>query len=107
MAMSDITARDDADLKILNLLREVVPWQLAKKEILPDMSLQTDLGVDSMGKAALVFGLEEEFGISFGQESIDVGKVLTVSDVLDITKGLIRRAARENSATPKPGLDLT
>jgi len=87
--MANVKTTDETDLRILTLVREVVPWQFAKKEIRPEMSLQRDLGIDSMGKASLVFGLEEEFGIDITGVSIDVSKVLTVNDVLEITKELM------------------
>lgn len=84
-------ADDNANALILNLLREVIPWQFAKKEIRPEMSLQHELGVDSLGKLALAFRLEEKFGVDLSDFSSDINSIRTVGDVLEVAKDLIER----------------
>lgn len=97
--MATSQSKDDNEARILRLLREVMPWQLAKKEIRPEMTLQSDLGIDSMGRAAFVFRIEEEFNLSFEDFADKVGDVRTVQDVLNLAGEILARAHEERSET--------
>jgi acyl carrier protein len=77
---------------ILRLLNEVIPWQFAKKDIGPEMSLQSDLGIDSLGKVAMAFRLEEEFGVDLSDFSGDISEIRTVQDLMDIAKKLVTQS---------------
>jgi acyl carrier protein len=87
--MSVSQSQEEITSRILNLLREVIPWQFAKKEIRPEMSLQSDLGIDSLGRAAFVFRMEEVFGLPFADIAPNVGDIRTVQQVLDVAIELI------------------
>ena len=82
--MSTVLSSQEISDRVLLLLREVIPWQFAKKELRPEMSLQSDLGIDSLGRAAFVFRMEEEFGLNFADLAPSVGEVRTVEHVLDV-----------------------
>src|SRR5205085_8887786 len=77
---------DDLNALILRLLREAIPQRFAKKDIRPDMSLQNELGITSLGKIAMAFRLEEEFGVDFYVSVIDAGEIRTVKDLFDTAK---------------------
>lgn len=79
----------NVDELILRLLREVIPWQFAKKEIRPEMSLQAELGIDSFGKMAMAFRLEEEFGADLSQFSGGIEEIRTVGDLLGVARQLL------------------
>lgn len=74
---------------IFKLLREVIPWQFAKKEIRPEMSLQAELGIDSLGKMAMAFRLEEEFGVDLSQFSGGIEEIRTVGDLVGAARQLL------------------
>jgi acyl carrier protein len=82
-------ATSNVDESILCLLREVIPWQFAKKEIRPDMSLQAELGIDSLGKMAIAFRLEEEFGVDLSQFSGGIEEIRTVRNLIDVARQLL------------------
>lgn len=84
--------------RVLILLREVIPWQFAKKELHCEMSLQSDLGIDSLGRAAFVFRMEEEFGLNFADLAPSVGEVRTVGHVLDVAIRLVSEHAQPPAA---------
>ncbi len=85
--MKGLMPADKMETRILHLLREVMPWQLAKKEITPEMHLQRDLGIDSMGLVALAFRLEEEFGIDVNAFSANAMNFRRVEDLLVVMRG--------------------
>lgn len=82
------------DEKILSLIAEAVPKKYKKAGVTKDMRLLADLGIDSLGIAALVFRLEEMYGISV--DDIDFGAGLsqmrTVGDAIDMSRKLIEQA---------------
>jgi acyl carrier protein len=86
------------DEKILSLIAEAVPKKYKKAGITKDMRLLADLGIDSLGVAALVFRLEEMYGISV--DDIDFGAGLsqmrTVGDAIDMSRKLIEQAKPAN-----------
>jgi Phosphopantetheine attachment site. len=87
--METAKTASDIDQAILKYLREVIPWQFAKKEIQPEMSLQTELGIDSLGKVAIAFRLEEEFGADLTQFSGGLEEILTVKDLMTVAHQLV------------------
>ena len=82
------------DEKILSLIAEGVPKKYKKAGITKDMRLLADLGIDSLGMAALVFRLEEMYGISIDEVDFGAGlsQMRTVSDAIDMSRKLIRQA---------------
>jgi acyl carrier protein len=82
------------DEKVLSLIAEAVPGRFKKKQITPELSLQKDLGIDSLGVAALVFRLEDAFGIEIGDLAldIDVAQMRTVGDALKASRQIVTRA---------------
>lgn len=86
------------DEKILALIAEAVPKKYKKAGITKDMRLLADLGIDSLGLAALVFRLEEAYGISV--DDIDFGsglsQIRTVGDAIDWGRKLIKQTETAN-----------
>lgn len=86
------------DEKILSIIAEAVPKKYKKAGITKDMRLLADLGIDSLGLAALVFRLEEAYGINV--DDIDFGAGLsqmrTVGDAIDWGRKLIKQAETAN-----------
>ena len=78
---------DQIETRVRSLLREVMPSQFAKKEITAETQLQRDLGIDSMGLIALLFRLEEEFGINVEEFSRNAANIRKVEDLLVAVKG--------------------
>jgi acyl carrier protein len=93
MFLSERSNRTDA--RVLSLLREVLPWQFSRRDIRPEMSLQSDLGLDSLAKLALMFRFEEEFGVDVANSSVDVTTVQTVQDLLATAQELIQSGGGE------------
>ncbi|RKH05139.1 acyl carrier protein [Corallococcus sp. CA053C] len=82
------------DEKVLALIAQAVPGRLKKARLTPELRLQKDLGIDSLGIAALVFRLEETFGIEIGDLALDinVSQMRTVADALDASRQIVTRA---------------
>jgi len=92
--MSRLKSAEQVEALIVRLLREVIPYQFAKKEIRPEMSLQQELGIDSLGKVALAFRLEEQLGVDLSEFSGNIHEIRTVQDMVAATRDLIARAER-------------
>ncbi|RKH51066.1 phosphopantetheine-binding protein [Corallococcus llansteffanensis] len=82
------------DEKVLSLLTATLPGPLKQTRITPELSLRKDLGIDSLGVAAFVFRLEDAFGIEIGDLvlAIDVARLDTVGDVLEVSRQIVARA---------------
>jgi acyl carrier protein len=83
---------DKIDTTVLQLLREALPSRSAKMEIRPEMSLQRDLGIDSMALVAFAVRLGDEFGIDLNQFADAIGDTRTVDDVLVTVKRLVEQS---------------
>lgn len=70
------------------LLREVVPRRLHKLQLDESMSLQGELGIDSIGLMSLAFRIEEEFQIDLMQQPDRVANVRTMGEVRDLIRDL-------------------
>jgi acyl carrier protein len=81
---------DETERRVLQLLREVLPWQSAKKPIGPEMFLQSDLGIDSLGKMALLFRIEEEFGIDLMDSTERLAQIRTVEELVLAAREFLR-----------------
>ena len=74
-------------------IREVVPGRFKKAVITPDMRLQRDLGLDSLGIASLLFRLEGEFGLDLMGDPDMPAKMRGLRSVSDLVAfaGSLRR----------------
>jgi acyl carrier protein len=79
----------DVEATVLRLLLEVVPWQFARIPLTMDLSLQSDLGVDSMGKLSVAFRVEEEFGLDLSEHVGRVAEIRTVGDVVRFVETVV------------------
>jgi acyl carrier protein len=86
--MTSYNPSDPFEATVLRLLREVIPWQIAKKEISLDSSLQHELGIDSLGKVSLAFRLEESCDLDLSAFADELADIRTVKDVLDVVRRL-------------------
>jgi acyl carrier protein len=91
--MPDPAADEIAD-KIMALLTEAVPRKYRKAGLRADMHLQHDLGLDSMGLAALLFRLEGAFGIDLGAIDLgaQMGSIRTVGDAIAMGQKIVGQA---------------
>ena len=80
------------DEKILSLIAEAVPKKYKKGGITKDMRLLADLGIDSLGITALVFRLEELYGVSVDDIDFSAGlsQMRTVGDAIDMSRRLMQ-----------------
>jgi len=84
-------SRDRTETTVLKLLRETLPARSARMEILPEMTLQKDLAMDSLALLAFTVRLGEEFGIDLNQFADRIGDIRTVDDVLVTAKRIIEQ----------------
>ena len=75
---------ENVESRVLQLLREALPWQLGKKEITREMTLHGNLGLNSLARMALLFRLEEEFDLDLTAEAEKFVNVRTVADLLSV-----------------------
>jgi long-chain acyl-CoA synthetase len=101
-ATKDDAARIDAVRRIL--LRQI---SRPPKMIRPDMHLQLDLGIDSIGKIDVLGAVETQFGVQIDGETS--AKVARVSDLLKVIgdRRPKKDLSRTPSAPPRQILDLT
>lgn len=73
--------------KVLSLIAEAVPAKFKKLAVTPEMRLQRDLGLDSIGMLALMFRFEQTFGLDLGTVDIgaNLGQMRTVADALTLS----------------------
>jgi len=80
---------ENTEARVLQLLREALPWQRGKKEITRDLTLHGDLGLDSLARMALLFRLEEEFDFDLTASTEQFVNVRTVDDLLSVMNKLM------------------
>ena len=80
---------DSTETTVLELLREVLPADSAKMELLPDMSLQKDLAIDSLALLAFAVRLGEEFEFDLNEFADRIGDTRTVNDLIATAKHVI------------------
>jgi acyl carrier protein len=82
------------DEKIMSLIAEAVHGKFKKVAIVKETQLQKELGLDSIGILSAVFRFEEKFGVELGRLDlrIDVGKLRTVGDVIDMGREILKQA---------------
>lgn len=83
------------EARVIRLIAEGVPARHRGATITKDMRLHRDLGIDSLGLAALVFRLEQAFGVGLGDlaSDVDVRRMRTVGDAIEVCRRLLRQAS--------------
>ena len=89
--MSRNISVENVESRVLQLLREALPWQHGKKEITREMTLHGNLGLDSLARMALLFRLEEEFDLDLTASAEKFVNVRTVADLLAVMTELMAR----------------
>ncbi|HLG88038.1 MAG TPA: acyl carrier protein [Alphaproteobacteria bacterium] len=89
--------KTEADLEraVIATMREILPAEFRKAAITPEMRLQRDLGLDSLGIASLLFRLEEEFGLDLFSDpelSAKMGDLRSVADLAALAFSLRRQS---------------
>lgn len=86
--------------KILALITDGVPGKFKKQKITPEMRLQKDLGLDSLALAALVFRLEDAFGVDLSGLDLgaNMGQMRTVGDAIDVSRKLVHQARADGNS---------
>ena len=82
------------DEKLLSLISEAVRSKFRKTKITPETNLRTGLGLDSLALLAVVFRLEQVFGIDIAKTNYTVNpaEMQTVGDAIRVAKELLQRA---------------
>ncbi|UUL82307.1 acyl carrier protein [Sphingomonas qomolangmaensis] len=86
--------RQTIDNIVLELAVEAAPGRFRQVPLVPTTRLKHDLGLDSIAMLALLFRLEERFGIDLA--AVDVGvtlaQLVTVGDLLAVAHSVIEGA---------------
>lgn len=82
--------------RIIALIAEAVPGRYRKTPITPDKRLKQDLGIDSIGLLALLFQVEQAFGLDLAAVNVEVilARLVTVGDTLAVGREVVEGAAR-------------
>ncbi|MCY1079441.1 acyl carrier protein [Archangium lansingense] len=80
------------DVALERLLREVMPRRLHKIALKDSMSLNGELGIDSIGLMSLAFRIEEEFQIDLMEHADKVATIRTMGDVRNLILELGQKA---------------
>ena len=86
-----MTANPDLESAIVSIIRQATPSQFKKGAITVDMRLQRDLGLDSLGIAALLFRLQDDFGLDLFADpdlSARIGDLRSVEDLVALAARL-------------------
>jgi len=67
--------------RYIDIIAEVANFDITKEGINEDMSLVDDLGFDSLAFINMVVAIENDYGITFNDEYINMEKLKTVKDV--------------------------
>ena len=67
--------------RYIDIIAEVTNFDVTKEDITEDMSLVDDLGFDSLAFINMVVAIENDYGITFNDEYINMEKLKTVKDV--------------------------
>ena len=67
--------------RYIDIIAEVANFDVTKEDITEDMSLVDDLGFDSLAFINMVVAIENDYGITFNDEYINMEKLKTVKDV--------------------------
>ena len=80
--------------QIIGLIAQAVPPRQRKTAITREMHLHRDLGIDSLGMLALIFRLEKSFAVDLSQAAsdIDVHRLRTVGDIIELSQRLLQQA---------------
>jgi len=87
------------DERIMTAIGEAMSISKSKRyQLDTETRLYADLGLDSLGMVALLFRLQEAFGVEFDEEAdIDIGSLRTVGDLLHIAQKLLAPALGEET----------
>lgn len=72
--------------RIKQMMVERLYMQVAPEDIAEEKSLIDEYGIDSVSLLELVVGIEEQFGVSVGDEEFDVQHFETVSALADFLR---------------------
>lgn len=89
---AELPGRDQVLSAIERILREDC---LVEAEIAPEVDLQTDLGLDSLGLLTLIAELENDFRVTL--EEIPEPPPTTVDGVIDLVLEHLARAGRDGA----------
>ena len=67
--------------RYIDIIAEVANFDVTKEDVTEDMSLVDDLGFDSLAFINMVVAIENDYGITFNDEYINMEKLKTVKDV--------------------------
>ena len=90
----------DLEQKVISLVANAVPSKFKKVPISSQTNLQKELGLSSLGMLALVFQMEEAFGVSLAglDVTVNLASLSTVQDLTRVTEEVLERAHREQVA---------
>lgn len=84
-------------MDIVERLKEILvkDYKLAPEKLVPEARLD-ELGVDSLGVMELVFKIEDEFGVRFPSEQVEL---VTIGDVVAYVQNVMTPPATGAAAT--------
>ena len=79
--------RKEIEEKVKDILQETL--EVHRGQLLPGVSIENDLGADSLDCVEIIMACEEDFGIEIEENDID--KVKTVKDLVDYIEGRLNK----------------
>jgi acyl carrier protein len=88
---------ENSEARIEDLILKAAPPRRRPAKLAREMRLHHDLGIDSLGMMALVFRLEQAFGVKVSQfaPGIDMHRLRTVQDLVDVSRKLLQQDAAQ------------
>ena len=66
----------------------------SERPLRPSLSLRNDLAIESLALVSLALRLGGELGVDIVEQGVELGKLSTVGDLLDVARALTEQTAR-------------
>ena len=76
------------------LVLEYAQSSPAELPLEPRLSLRNDLAIESLSLVSLALRLGGELGVDIVEQGVELGKLSTVGDLLDVARALTEQTAR-------------
>jgi len=105
MIMEQPNVDNQLEAQVLAVIAEILPAKSKNVEITPKVRLKRELGIDSLGVLRLILRLEQAMKIDLAGiwQNFDFSQIRTVQDVIEFSREMAQRAARQGSSEESAG----
>ena len=82
------------EARVERLVLEYAQSVPPERPLPPGLSLRNDLAIESLSLVSLALRLGGELGVDIVEQGVELGKLSTVGDLLDVARALTEQTAR-------------